>query len=184
GEHLADGADNGTVRPKPAGERAATVRDLADQAVDLVTARPEAEPTHDAHWTVRRWVAEGRRPSLDELVPETEAEAARWQGAIRAEFAGLIENRTFAGLRVEFDRWRDPISTYRDEVVLRLRILDENGQSAGRAVRVFRREYDGTLTVRHSSLRLDEGVQGNGFASRWNAYRTGWDRESGVSHIE
>ncbi|MCI4065038.1 hypothetical protein MRQ36_21720 [Micromonospora sp. R77] len=143
------------------------------------------EPSHDGHWTDKPWEHEGRRPSFDELIPVTEAEAAKWAGEVKAEFGRQIEGREFGdGFRVRFDEHNHPISVYRNEVVLRLEVVDANGGHAGRTVRVFAREHDGSLYVTHSSIKLSDGAQGRGFSDGWNSFLEGWYRESGVHHIE
>ncbi|MFC4145221.1 hypothetical protein ACFO0M_03030 [Micromonospora mangrovi] len=143
------------------------------------------EPSHDGHWTDKPWEREGRRPSFDELIPVTNAEAAKWAGEVKAEFGRQIEGREFGdGFRVRFDEDNHPISVYRNEVVLRLKVYDADGGLAGRTVRVFAREHDGSLYVTHSSIKLSDGAQGRGFSDGWNGFLEGWYRESGVHHIE
>ncbi|BCB82510.1 hypothetical protein Pflav_089200 [Phytohabitans flavus] len=146
---------------------------------------PVAENANDGHWDDRAWHREGRPPSLDELLPQTDAEAARWADAVRDEFTRLLDGREFAGMRVRMEP-DDPhaVSVYRDNVTVRLDILDANGSPVGRVVREFRRLHDGGIAANHVSLRLDKGVQGRGFAGEWNRFMEDWYRYSGVSFIE
>ena len=104
---------------------------------------------------------------------------------MREAFAEQIEGRTFAGLSVRFDP-HDPhtITVGRNDVTVRLKIHDGDGAYAGHTTRVFRREYDGTLTVTHSILKLTDGAQGRGFAKEWNGHLEDWYRYSGVTSIE
>jgi hypothetical protein len=144
------------------------------------------EPSHDGHWTDRPWEREGRRPSFDELIPVTNAEAAKWAGEVKAEFARQIEGREFGdGFRVRFDEDNGhPITVERNQVVLRFKVYDAEGSYAGRTIRVLSREPDGTLYVTHSSINLTAAAQGHGFSKGWNSFLEGWYHESGVSRIE
>src|SRR5947207_15957168 len=62
-----------------------------------------ADRTHDEVWADPPWVREGRRPSMDELIPGTAAEVARWTGAVRYWGARELADRTYAGLRPRLD---------------------------------------------------------------------------------
>lgn len=156
---------------------------------DSEPARNEPEPapesTHDAHWNDRPWERENRAPSIDELIPLTEAEAARWGSEVQAEFAKLIETRDFAGFRVRFDpNDAHPITVNRDSVTIRMKIYGEDGAYAGHTTRVFHREHDGSLYVTHNSIQLQKHAQGHGFAREWNRFLEDYYRYSGVDYIE
>jgi len=144
------------------------------------------ESSFDRHWTDKPWESEGRRPSLDELIPLSDAEAARWGGEIRAEVARQIESREFGeGFRVRFDEDRGhPISADRNSVTLRFKVYGPDGSLAGHTIREFSRENDGTLYVTHSSIKLYDEAQGRGFSDGWNGFLEDWYHESGVDHIE
>lgn len=143
------------------------------------------ESTHDEIWTNRRWEQEGRRPSLDELIPSTDAEAAKWAETIKQEFAKLLDGKEFAGVRTRMDL-EDPyaVTVYKNDVVVRMDLVDTETHSVGRVVRVFHRDYDGSIYVEHNTLHLPEGSQGKGFAAEWNRYLEDWYRYSGVDRIE
>ncbi|WP_228544316.1 glycosyltransferase [Micromonospora sp. S-DT3-3-22] len=140
---------------------------------------------HDEIWSDRPWRQEDRRPSLDELIPETREEAAAWEEAVRREFADQLDGREFAGLRLRVDL-TDPFSVgvHRNEVVVRATVHDGDGANVGRVVRSFHRDHDGSLFVEHVSLKLADQVQGRGFARELNGHLTGWYRYSGVARIE
>jgi 5,10-methylene-tetrahydrofolate dehydrogenase/methenyl tetrahydrofolate cyclohydrolase len=141
--------------------------------------------TNDALWTDPPWREEGRRPSLDELIPSTAEEATRWEAAVRAEFAAQLDGFEFGGVRARMDM-SDPhaVSVYRNEVTVRLDLTDTRTGATGRVVRTFHRDHDGTLFVEHNSLRVPDSAQGRGFAAEWNRNLEQWYRYSGVSHIE
>lgn len=144
------------------------------------------ESSFDRHWTDKPWEREGRRPSLDELIPLTDAEAAHWGGEVKAEVARQIESREFGeGFRVRFDEDRGhPISVDRNSVTLRFKVYGPDGSLAGHTIRGFSRENDGTLYVTHSSIKLYDEAQGRGFSDGWNSFLEDWYHESGVNHIE
>src|SRR5690606_34361621 len=146
---------------------------------------PPPESTHDEIWSDPPWHREGRRPSLDELIPETNAEVDRWESAIREEVIRLFDGREFAGLQVRADR-DDPytVSVYRNDITVRLDVYDPERGHVGKIVRVFRRDYDGSIVVEHNTLRLSPSAQGRGFAGAWNRFMEDWYRYSGVDRIE
>jgi len=122
---------------------------------------------------------------LDELIPETNAEVDRWESAIREEVIRLFDGREFAGLQVRADR-DDPytVSVYRNDITVRLDVYDPERGHVGKIVRVFRRDYDGSIVVEHNTLRLSPSAQGRGFAGAWNRFMADWYRYSGVDRIE
>ncbi|HKS98352.1 MAG TPA: hypothetical protein VJT31_02385, partial [Rugosimonospora sp.] len=141
--------------------------------------------THDEIWHDPPWEREGRRPSLDELIPSSDEEAARWEPQIREAFARELEGHEFAGMRVRLSVADDhPVSAFRNDVTVRLDIMHPERGMVGRIVRVFHRDYDGSLYVEHVSLRMSDDMQGSGFAREWNRYLEDWYRYSGVDHIE
>ncbi|MBM7078933.1 WXG100-like domain-containing protein [Micromonospora humida] len=153
---------------------------------DGATPADGREPTrNDEIWSDPPWRREGRRPSLDELIPGSREEADAWGDAVRREFADQLDGREFAGLRVRVEL-DDPysVSVHRDEVVVRAAVHDPDGVPVGRVVRSFHRDHDGSLFVEHVSLKLSERVQGQGFAREWNGHLTDWYRYSGVERVE
>lgn len=64
-------------------------------------------------------------------------------------------------------------------------IYDADGGQVGSFARDYRRDPDdGTMIAHHAYLKLDRGVQGQGFASEFNNHLEDWYRESGVKEIE
>ncbi|MFI6761338.1 toxin glutamine deamidase domain-containing protein [Micromonospora sp. NPDC050417] len=145
---------------------------------------PSPESSHDEIWSDPPWHRDGRPPSLDELIPSTDAEVARWTDAVREEFARHLDGLEFAGMRVRLDL-TDPetFSVYRNSVVIRAAVIDGEVGHVGRVVREFRRDHDGTLIAEHVSLRLSSTVHGRGFADEFNQAMREWYRYSGVDHI-
>ncbi|MER7440713.1 hypothetical protein [Micromonospora avicenniae] len=140
---------------------------------------------HDEIWSDPPWRQEDRRPSLDELIPSSEEEATAWGDSVRREFADQLDGREFAGLRIRVDlEDQYSVSVYRNEVVVRADVQDANGVNAGRVVRSFQRDHNGSLFVEHVSLKLEDRVQGNGFAREFNDSLIDWYRYSGVERIE
>jgi glycosyltransferase involved in cell wall biosynthesis len=147
-------------------------------------AEPPADPAH-GFWTDPPWVREERRPSVDELIPSSDAEVAAWGDPIRQEVARQLDGREFAGLRLRLDL-SDPnsVSVMRHDITVRADILDPERGHVGQTVRVFHRDHDGSLYAEHIALRLSPDVQGRGFGSEWNRFLEDWYRYSGVHHIE
>ncbi len=142
------------------------------------------ESDHAAHWADPAWERENRPPSFDELIPLTDAEAARFAGRVEAEFRRQVEGRDYNGFTVRFDDSNPHrITVDRNSVTLRLDVHDQNGY-AGRTIRVFERDADGSLFVTHSSIHLEARAQGRGFAQSWNGFLESWYRYSGVDHVE
>ncbi|MEV6376161.1 hypothetical protein [Micromonospora musae] len=154
-------------------------------ATDAPAADGRDHSRHDEIWSDPPWRQEDRRPSLDELIPSSQEEATAWGDSVRREFADQLDGREFAGLRIRVDL-EDPysVSVHRNEVVVRAEVQDANGVSAGRVVRSFQRDHNGSLFVEHVSLKLDDRVQGHGFAREFNDSLIDWYRYSGVERIE
>ncbi|RKN32908.1 WXG100-like domain-containing protein [Micromonospora musae] len=154
-------------------------------AADAPAADGRDHSRHDEIWSDPPWRQEDRRPSLDELIPSSQEEATAWGDSVRREFADQLDGREFAGLRIRVDL-EDPysVSVHRNEVVVRAEVQDANGVSAGRVVRSFQRDHNGSLFVEHVSLKLDDRVQGHGFAREFNDSLIDWYRYSGVERIE
>ena len=141
--------------------------------------------THDEIWNDPPWEREGRRLALEDVIPSSHEEAAKWEPQIRDAIARELEGREFAGMRVRLSIMSDkPVSAYLDAVSVRLDIVHPERGMVGRIVRGFERDYDGSLRVVHTSLHLSEDLQGSGFAREWNGYMEDWYRYSGVDHIE
>jgi hypothetical protein len=139
-------------------------------------------------WADPPWEREGRRPSLDELIPGSDVEVTRHGDAVRDAVVGQLDGRSFAGLELRVDRASVDVFSgqFSDTVQVRIGIVDpaRPGSEVGYAVRTFTREADGTLVVRHDFLQLGDAYRGNGFAQQFNRSMESWYRESGVSHIE
>ncbi|MGW4460877.1 toxin glutamine deamidase domain-containing protein [Micromonospora sp. NPDC004704] len=145
---------------------------------------PPPESSHDEIWNDPPWHREGRPPSLDELIPSTDAEIARWGDAIREEFARHLGGLEFAGMRLRLDL-SEPhtFSVYRNSVIVRAEIIDPERGNVGRAVREFRRDHDGKLIAEHASLKVSSTVHGKGVAEEFNRAMRDWYSYSGVDHI-
>ncbi|BCJ68638.1 glycosyltransferase [Polymorphospora rubra] len=146
---------------------------------------PPVEPTNDGVWTDPAWRRDGRPPSLDELLPTTDAEATKWAETIRQTVADLFDGREFAGLRLRLDLTDEySVSVYRNDVTIRADVVDPERGVVGRVVRAFHRDHDGSLYVEHVSLKLSESAQGRGFAGELNRHLENWYHYSGVDRIE
>ncbi|WP_407567253.1 glycosyltransferase [Polymorphospora sp. A560] len=147
--------------------------------------RPSTEATNDGVWIDPAWRRDDRPPSLDELLPTTDAEATKWADTIRQTVADLFEGREFAGMRLRFDLTDEhSVSVYRNDVTIRADVVDPERGVVGRVVRAFHRDHDGSLYAEHVSLKLYESAQGRGFASAFNRYLEQWYHYSGVDRIE
>ena len=142
--------------------------------------------THDEVWADPPWVREGRRPSMDELIPSTEAEMTRWAGAVRYWWAREFAGKTFAGLRTRLD-WSDEtlrITVGANSVDVELSVVDPRTPPAGTITLVFVRNEDGSLRVVIDDLVLPRGLGGRGFATQWHDFLLDWALYSGLNRIE
>ncbi|MGW0432201.1 hypothetical protein ACWDV4_06605 [Micromonospora sp. NPDC003197] len=159
--------------------------EVVHQPVDDPPPPPPLGSTNDHIWQDPPWQREGRQPSLDELIPTTNAEVGRWTEAVREAFARQLDGQTFGDVRVQMDLSEpNSVSVYVNSVTVRLQIIHAETGYVGRVTRTFSRDADGFLYVEHNSLRLYAQAQGQGFASRFNRFLEDWYRYSGVSHIE
>lgn len=89
--------------------------------------------------------------------------------------------------RTSFNRWQDMRSGRKTEVVVVHGKLF-NGRSpapAGRFTRAFYRDPDdGKMVVLHEELKVNHKLQGQGFASAFNAHAEKAYREEGIDRIE
>ena len=147
--------------------------------------RPPDHSTHAEIWEGRPWEAEGRRVSLDEAIPSSAEEIARYEPIIREVMAREFDGREFGGLRLRVDL-SDPqsVTLHPGEIVLRAHVVQPDRGSVGRIVEVFRREEDGSLTMQRSILSLHDSVQGQGFGRGWNGFVEDWARYSGVARMD
>ncbi|MFC7480533.1 hypothetical protein ACFQX7_11420 [Luedemannella flava] len=142
--------------------------------------------THDEIWSDPPWHHEGRRPSMDELIPSNQREADAWRDTIRAEVARLFDGREFAGVRLHLDLAREhSISVDANSITIRVDISHpESGHSYNVITYRFFRGHDGQLIADHVGFRVPDALQGRGFATRFNEYVEAWYVESGLRHIE
>ncbi|MEJ3743598.1 toxin glutamine deamidase domain-containing protein [Actinomycetes bacterium KLBMP 9797] len=167
------------------GHSPANLPPVPEVSVPTAEPAPSAESTHDEMWTDPPWHREGRPPSIDEMIPQTTAEAERWEQTIREELARLFDGREIGdGVRLRVDP-TDPwhATAYRDSVVLRVHFVHPERGMLGSATREFRREADGRLVAEHSSIRVPDDAQGGGISRAYNSMMEGWYRYSGVDHI-
>ncbi|WP_436522300.1 glycosyltransferase [Actinoplanes sp. HUAS TT8] len=120
------------------------------------------------HWAERP----ERPPNLDELIPRDGA--GHWSEAARAELAGRLDGHRFGDRVLRLDG-EDAIRVRPDEVTIRFRAETTAGEHHGAETRVFTREPDGSLVVRH------EGRSGN---ERFDRQMLEFYREAGVDRVE
>jgi hypothetical protein len=144
--------------------------------------------THDDIWHEQPWARQGRRISLDELIPTSYGEAHKWQSTMEQIVAELLRGRTFAGFEVRVDLENSDVTAAKNTVKIRAVIVDAEGHVQGSTRRTFTREFDPDggyrIVVRHDSLELHNHVRGGGFAKEWNEFLHDWYRESGVDRVE
>ncbi|AEV82483.1 Ice nucleation protein [Actinoplanes sp. SE50] len=152
----------------------AHLRDEIDGVDRDLTRLGYPEPARELRWIGRPWHAEGRVPTIDELLPRSEAEAGRWSEHAAAEIARQLDERRIGtrALRLAGDA---AITVRPDEMVIRLRVDDRNGVPLGTETRVLIREPDGSVVARHEGVSLDPRV---------DRQLAEWYRESGVDRIE
>lgn len=148
-------------------------------------APPPDRSTYDEIWTDPPWQREGRRPSLDELIPMTHEEAAKWEATVREEFARQFDGQEFGGARVRIDLAdRNSVTVFRNTIELRADLVDPRHGWVGHVTEVFRRDYDDRLVIEHNTQRVSDVAQGRGVAGEWNRFIEEWARYSSVHRME
>ncbi len=133
-------------------------------------------PEHDAP----AWAQQDERPSIGDLVPRTEADAANWRPHIEETLRNELTTREYGGMRTEVSS----VTVERNSVTVRLQIRHPEHGYAGRTNWSFDRERDGTLVARFHTLVVEKDLRGGGFATDLHEHLEGWFADSGVSHIE
>ncbi|WP_433513725.1 hypothetical protein ACQP2T_60950 [Nonomuraea sp. CA-143628] len=123
------------------------------------------------------------RSSLADLIPADEDDADYRHQEIEEAFREELERREFAGFGIRFEFFDVEYSTDHGVTSLEAKIF-KGGQEAGYVSRIFHRDRDASLWVKHDYLSLEEEYQGQGFANAWNRHLEGWYRESGLERIE
>ena len=131
------------------------------------------------------WVLDGRPPSLSEVLPQTQAEAEAWQGAIRRSLSERLSGFEYGGARVRLDADDFAISVFEDNVIVRVQVVVEGRGAVGHATVSLHRDRDPerTLFAHYNTFSMPSDMQGGGFTRRYTEHFEHWLREQGVRHI-
>ena len=154
-------------RPGVKGALKKAAKEIAD-AVDgtPATPRPARRPRRKAA------VKKAKRLDPATFFDATESPAFRHQ-------IGSVYKGEFAGFRTSVSR----VEEYAEGVRITGEVTDRNGSPVGDFVREILPE-EGVLIAYHSSLILNDSIQGQGFAEAFNAHMIDRYREMGLDRIE
>ncbi|MFB4317475.1 hypothetical protein [Actinomadura sp. 21ATH] len=122
----------------------------------------------------------GPRPSIDDLIPRTQAEAE----ARRAEILDALKQeleRTYGPYTIRLD---EESSTVQEGALFLRGGIYDGDQRVGHWGRDLRRERGDVLSAHHiSQFITSESNKGRGFSNAFNHHLEGWYRESGVERV-